>query len=97
MRFARDTPLSERDLHPGKFYLRAAVGERQFNDLPVVYRENINVDPPLDRYPGDKPALSAAEIEDIVARLRTFTDGDMAPTQRLAGDALSQRIAWLGA
>ena len=39
------------------------------------YRDNINTDPPFGGKPGDKPALSATEIDDIVAFLGTLTDG----------------------
>ena len=36
------------------------------------------MEPPFDRKPGGKPALSDAEIADIVAFLRTLTDGFVA-------------------
>ena len=47
----------------------------KFDDLPAAYHENINVDPPFDRQPGEPPALSEAEIDDVVAFMRTLTDG----------------------
>ena len=51
----------------------------KFDDLPARYRVNINTDPPFGGKPGDKPALSDAEIDDIVAFLGTLTDGYVPP------------------
>jgi cytochrome c peroxidase len=66
----------ERDIDPGKWYPRDAQGRVQkFDDLPARYRGNINRDPPFGGKPGDKPALTPAEIDDVVAFLRTLTDG----------------------
>jgi len=48
---------------------------RKFDDLPKRYWDNINTDPPFDRQRGDKPALDEREIEDIIAFLKTLTDG----------------------
>ncbi|HDR8919972.1 TPA: c-type cytochrome [Burkholderia vietnamiensis] len=50
-------------------------GARTFDDVPVAYRGNINVNStPLNRRPGTPPALTDAEIDDIVAFLGTLTD-----------------------
>ena len=66
----------ERDVRPEKWYPRNADGSiRKFDDLPARYHENINIEPPFDRKPGDAPALSSAEIDDVIAFLRTLTDG----------------------
>jgi cytochrome c peroxidase len=66
----------ERDTKPEKWYPRNADGSvRKYDDLPAKYQENVNTDPPFGGKPGDKPALSDAEIDDIVAFLRTLTDG----------------------
>lgn len=67
----------ERDIHPEKFYPRDAKGKVSiFNDLPSRYRKNIDtLDAPLNRHPGDQPALTDAEISDVVAFLGTLTDG----------------------
>ncbi len=66
----------ERDTDPGKWYPRDENGKvEKFNDLPSQYRDNINADPPFGPRPGDKPALSAAEIDDVIAFLKTLTDG----------------------
>lgn len=66
----------QRDTDPERWYARNPDDSvRKFDDLPAVYHENINVDPPFDRHPGDPPALSEAEIDDVVAFMRTLTDG----------------------
>jgi len=66
----------ERDTWPAKWYPRGPDGQvEKFDDLPAQYRGNINMDPPFGGKPGDKPALSPAEIDDIVAFLGTLTDG----------------------
>jgi cytochrome c peroxidase len=65
-----------RDSQPEKWYPRDKGGQvRKFNDLPLEFHGNVNREPPFDRQPGDKPALSPAEIADVVAFLRTLTDG----------------------
>ncbi len=67
---------AERDTDPGKWYPHAADGTvRKFDDLPPAYRVNVNREPPFGRHPGEKPALSLAEIGDIVAFLKTLNDG----------------------
>lgn len=70
-----------RDLTPGRFYPRDASGRVvKYDDLPPEYRGNVDtVDGPFNRRPGDAPALSAAEIEDVIAFLETLTDDDAAP------------------
>jgi cytochrome c peroxidase len=75
---------AERDVHPEKFYPRGKDGKvRQYDDLPAaqraLYAANINVDAPFDRRPGDKPAFSKAEIGDMVAFLKTLSDGYVQP------------------
>ena len=70
----------ERDTDPGKWYPRNADGvAEKYDDLPAAYRDNVNVDPPFDRKPGQTPALDAAEIDDVIAFLGTLTDGYQAP------------------
>jgi cytochrome c peroxidase len=49
---------------------------RKFDDLPAELAANVNTtEPPYDRRPGDLPALSEPEIQDVVAFLQTLTDG----------------------
>ena len=46
------------------------------NDLPARYWGNIEISkPPFNRNPADGPVLTNAEINDIVAFLRTLSDG----------------------
>ncbi|GKT31372.1 Aldo-keto reductase like protein, partial [Aduncisulcus paluster] len=62
---------------PEKVYPRAADGTvLKYNDLPEKYRGNVDVsDPPFERHLGDKPAMTAQDEADIIAFLRTLTDG----------------------
>ncbi|HTQ72484.1 MAG TPA: cytochrome c peroxidase [Acidocella sp.] len=74
-----------RDTNPGRIYPRAADGAvEKFNDLPRKDWNNIDSsDPPFNRHPGEAPALTHAEEEDIIAFLKTLTDGYMpAPKQQ---------------
>lgn len=66
-----------RDLRPARFYSRdASGGVVKYDDLPARYRGNVDTtDAPFDRHPGDPPALSEAEIDDVIAFLKTLTDG----------------------
>jgi cytochrome c peroxidase len=66
----------QRDTNPEKWYPRDANGNaRKFDDLPAAYRVNVDVEPPFGGHPGDRPALSDDEIDDVVAFMRTLTDG----------------------
>jgi cytochrome c peroxidase len=66
----------QRDTNPEKWYPRKADGSMlKFDDLPPQYHDNVNIEPPFDRRPGDEPALSDAEIDDVIAFLQTLTDG----------------------
>jgi cytochrome c peroxidase len=66
-----------RDTDPGKIYPRDAAGQaKKFDDLPPRDFQNIDTaDPPLDRHAGQAPALSGREENDIIAFLKTLTDG----------------------
>ena len=67
----------QRDTNPEKFYPTAPDGSvRKFDDLPPALQGNVNTsEAPYDRQRGDVPALSDAEIDDVIAFLRTLTDG----------------------
>jgi cytochrome c peroxidase len=66
----------ERDTDAGKWYPSDANGRVQkFDDLPAAYRDNINMEPPFGGRPGDPPKLSSNEIDDMIAFLKTLTDG----------------------
>jgi cytochrome c peroxidase len=74
---------AERDTNPEKWYSRGPDGRvRMFDDLPSRYHANIDADPPFGRRPGDRPALSSSEIDDIVAFIGTLTDGYEARRER---------------
>ncbi len=69
---------AERDTRPEKWYPRGSDGTvRKFDDLPAEYHANVNVEPPFDRRAGDNARLSAQEIDDIIAFLKTLTDRDL--------------------
>lgn len=70
-----------RDTDPARWYPRAADGSvMRYDDLPERYWANINRDPPFGGKPGGTPALSDAEIDDVVAFLKTLTDGYFDPS-----------------
>jgi cytochrome c peroxidase len=67
---------AERDTNPAKWYPRGPDGRvRTFDDLPARYRANVDMEPPFGRRPGDPPALTPDEIDDVVAFIETLTDG----------------------
>jgi cytochrome c peroxidase len=61
----------QRDTNPAKFYPQG----KKFDDLPTQYQANVNSDPPFGKKAGAKPALTAAQINDVLAFLATLTDG----------------------
>lgn len=66
-----------RETSPEKIYPRDAAGKvEKYNDIPPKYAANIDVaDAPFDRKFGDRPAMSEQDIDDIIAFLKTLTDG----------------------
>ncbi|MBR1088101.1 c-type cytochrome [Bradyrhizobium manausense] len=66
-----------RDTNPEKVFPRAADGTVQkYDDLPQKFHANVDVaDPPFDRHLGDKPAMTDQDMADIIAFLKTLTDG----------------------
>ncbi|WP_428310261.1 cytochrome-c peroxidase [Hydrocarboniphaga sp.] len=72
----------QRDTNPEKWYPAGADGVRKFDDLPAPYQKNVNTtEVPYNRKPGDQPALSDAEIDDVIAFLNTLTDADLASAE----------------
>lgn len=65
-----------RDTHPERFYPKNADDKvEKYNDIPVRYRTNVDTtDAPLNRHPGQAPALTPAQEQDIIAFLKTLTD-----------------------
>jgi cytochrome c peroxidase len=69
-----------RDTDPGHWYPKNDGGTVRVNDdLPKAYWANLNQDPPFGKKPGDRPALTDPEIDDIVVFLGTLTDADQLP------------------
>jgi cytochrome c peroxidase len=67
---------AQRDTNPEKWYPRDAEGRvRKFDDLPAAYHANVDAAPPFGGHPGDAPALSENEIDDVIAFLQTLSDG----------------------
>lgn len=68
----------QRDTDPARWYpLLAGGGVDKFNDLPAAMRANVNTsEAPYNRQAGMAPALSEAEIDDLLQFLRTLNDGD---------------------
>jgi cytochrome c peroxidase len=65
-----------RDTEPGLWYRVSAAGVRKFDDLPPELDGAVNTsEVPYDRKPGDEPALTPAEVDDVVAFLGTLDDG----------------------
>ncbi len=67
---------AQRDTQPLRWYPKGKGGQVQkYDDLPARYRANVIDTPPFGRRRGDAPALSAADINDMLAFLNTLTDG----------------------
>lgn len=66
-----------RDITPQRWYAKDARGKTiLYDDLPAPYHANINRDAPFaDQHGGARPALTSAEVDDMIAFLRTLTDG----------------------
>lgn len=75
----------ERDTKPEKWYPHKTNGTLEmYDDLPSADRANVDVnDAPFNRRRGDKPALNDQEIKDVVAFLKTLTDGYRQAPSRL--------------
>ena len=68
---------ARRDTDPQLFYSADASGTPiAYDDLPADLRGNVLTGPaPFNRSAGQPPALTDAEVADVVAFLRTLTDG----------------------
>jgi len=75
---------NDRNTDPGQFYPRDAQGRvEKYDDIPPAFRKNVDVtDAPFDRKFGARPAMSAADIRDIIAFLKTLTDEPLVSTPR---------------
>jgi cytochrome c peroxidase len=70
---------ADRDGNPTKWYPET---HGAFDDLPAEYQTNVNREPPFGRKMGSAPALTAAEVSDLVAFLKTLTDADVQASAR---------------
>jgi cytochrome c peroxidase len=53
---------------------------QKYNDLPTVYRGNIDPQLPLDgRAPGSQTPMTDQDLQDLEAFLNTLTDGYVPP------------------
>ena len=78
----RDAVLfyAERDARPSRWYPQRGGVVEIYDDLPPALRDNADrIDPPFNRPRGAPPALTASEVDDIVAFLSTLTDADVEP------------------
>jgi cytochrome c peroxidase len=77
----------QRDTAPHKWYpQKPGGGVHTFDDQPAGMEANVNMEAPFGGKPGDQPALNEREIADVVAFLKTLTDGyavNKAPTKPL--------------
>lgn len=61
-----------RDTQPQKIYPPG----QKYNDIPAPDQANVDsIDPPFNRHLGDPPAMSPQDEQDIIAFLKTLTDG----------------------
>jgi cytochrome c peroxidase len=64
---------ARRDSDPDRFYPKG----QKYDDLPPADRENVTQERPFGREPGAPPALTPAEIRDLIAFLGALTDEDL--------------------
>lgn len=86
---------AERDTAPEKWYSRTADGRvLKFDDLPAQYRTNVDEQPPFGRHPGEAPALSDADVRDLIAFLSTLTDGYRPAATRSSAAVVTWASHW---
>jgi len=68
-----------RDLDPARWYPLVNKRPDKFNDMPLGFRGNVTQTPPFGPLPGNKPRLTAQDVSDLAAFLRTLTDDVKAP------------------
>ncbi len=67
-----------RDIDPARWYPVGASGIERFNDLPAGLRSNVLNTAPFGLRPGDPPVLTAQDVADLAAFLRSLTDDQTA-------------------
>lgn len=77
-----------RDADPARIYPRGSDGKvARYNDLPARFHANIDIaDAPFGRKPGSRPPLTDAEIQDIIAFIKTLNDGDRPASSHQPGE-----------
>ena len=78
-----------RDTDPARWYPKSR-GKPGYDDLPEKYWPNVSHEVPFEPLPGGRPRLDDREVDDIVAFLRTLTDG-WKPPAKASGQALAAR------
>jgi cytochrome c peroxidase len=72
-----------RDTNAGQWYPAAHGQIDKFNDLPPMRRSNVdNTDAPLTYTAGQTAVWSDAQIDDVIAFLKTLTDRDVSAAPR---------------
>jgi cytochrome c peroxidase len=67
-----------RDTDPALWYPADADVVEKFDDMPPELRSNVDVvDEPLTKARGAAPVWSDADIDDVIAFLKTLTDRDV--------------------
>ncbi|MEO9386498.1 cytochrome-c peroxidase [Chromobacterium phragmitis] len=67
---------AERDTRPEKWYPKGKDGKTaKFDDLPIRYQANVNMEAPFGGKAGGKPMFSERDIDDMLAFLKTLSDG----------------------
>ncbi|MBC3863537.1 cytochrome-c peroxidase [Undibacterium jejuense] len=67
---------AERDSKPEKWFPKSHGKTELYNDLPKKYRENVDhITAPFNRKKTDGPVMTEAEMQDLLAFLKTLDDG----------------------
>ena len=81
-----------RDTNPELWYPVVDGVVQKFDDLPLPYRRNLDLQAPLDgRPPHSLPAMTDRDIDDLVAFLGTLTDADLTPA-RLSSSSMPRIV-----
>ena len=73
-----------RDSDPAHWYGRQSDGKpNAYNDLPAAYHANVRHGAPFDPLPDGRPRLTEQDREDLVAFLKTLSDGFVPPPEHL--------------
>lgn len=66
----------DRDIHPKAWYQKSKRDKfDQYDDLPLMYKANVEKGAPFSRLGNNKPRLNQAEINDVLRFLNSLTDG----------------------